>query len=316
MTPFDKPWAHAPDVVLSAIGGRMGGLTGDSAKDRLKQYGPNILKTGDQMPWYMILLHQFANPLVYILIAAAAVKAFFKGPVDAAVIGAVLVFMALIGFIQEMKAKRAMAALLELGAPKAKVRRNGKTAVLDASELVPGDLLVLEAGDRVAADARLVEGASLRLNESTFTGESMPVEKETCPVAVEAPLHDRKNMLYMGTTVSHGRGLAVVTATGMETEIGRIAEAINSTEKERTPLQKNIDKLGNSLIWVVLGACSMLAAAALFRGMNWVDVLLLAVAAAVSGIPEGLPAAVTVVLAICVSRMASRNVLIRKLTAV
>jgi len=264
----------------------------------------------------MLFLQQFANPLVYMLIGAAGVKAYFKGPVDAAVIGAVLLFMAIIGFVQEMKARKAMAALLHLSAPKAKVRRDGDTFLLDAVGLVLGDLLVLEAGDRVAADARLLEIANLRINESTFTGESMPVEKEIRAVAADAPIHDRKNMVFMGTTVSHGRAMAVVTAIGMQTEIGRIAEAIRAAKKDKTPLQQSVEKLGHSLIWVVMIACAMLAVAGLLHGMGWVDVMLLAVAAAVSGIPEGLPAAVTVVLAICVNRMAGRNVIIRKLTAV
>jgi Ca2+-transporting ATPase len=280
------------------------------------KHGPNVLKAKDREPWYMLFLQQFANPLVYMLIGAAGVKAYFKGPVDAAVIGAVLLFMAIIGFVQEMKARKAMEALLQLSAPKAKVRRDGNTLLLDAAELVPGDLLILEAGDRVAADGRLLQTANLRINESAFTGESMPVEKDTHAVPADAPIHDRRNMVFMGTTVSHGRATAIVTETGMQTEIGRIAEAVRTAKKGKTPLQESVERLGHSLIWVVTGACVMLALAGLLHGMGWVDVMLLAVAAAVSGIPEGLPAAVTVVLAICVNRMAGRNVIIRKLTAV
>jgi len=316
MQSIQHPWALAPDEVLSAAEGRRDGLATASAQQRLIDWGPNVLRTKDIEPWYMLFLQQFANPLVYMLIGAAGVKAYFKGPVDATVIGAVLLFMAIIGFVQEMKARKAMAALLQLSAPKAKVRRDGNTVLIDAAGLVPGDLLVLEAGDRIAADARLLEVANLRINESTFTGESMPVEKVIRAVAADAPIHDRKNMVFMGTTVSHGRAMAVVTAIGMQTEIGRIAEAIRGAKKEKTPLQQSVEKLGHSLIWVVAGACAMLAVAGLLHGMGWVDVMLLAVAAAVSGIPEGLPAAVTVVLAICVNRMAGRNVIIRKLTAV
>jgi Ca2+-transporting ATPase len=316
MESTQQPWAHTPEEVLNATGGRTDGLTAVTVRQRLTDGGPNVLKARDREPWYLLFLHQFANPLVYMLVGAGGLKAYFKGLVDAGVIGAVLLFMALIGFMQEIKAQRAMAALLRLSAPKAKVRRDGKTLLVEASQLVPGDLLILEAGDRVAADARLLETANLRVNESTFTGESLPTEKDRRAVASDAPIHDRRNMVFMGTTVGHGRGIAVVTATGMDTEIGHIAEAISSTNKDKTPLQQSIDKLGYSLIWVVLGACIALAAAALLQGMGWVDVLLLAVAAAVSGIPEGLPAAVTVVLAISVSRMAARNVIIRKLTAV
>ncbi len=312
----DSPWARDAADVLAAAGGRADGLADATVRERLAERGSNVLKERHQEPWYLLFLQQFANPLVYMLLGAAVVKAWFKGPVDAAVIGAVLLFMAVIGFAQEMKARRAMTALLRLSAPKAKVRRDGKVLLTDAAGLVPGDLLILDAGDRVAADARVLELANLRVNESAFTGESMPVEKDLRAVAADAPLHDRHNMLFMGTAVSHGRGLAVVTATGMNTEIGRIAAAIGGARKDKTPLQQSIDRLGYALIWVVLGACCMLAVAGLLQGMPWSDVLLLAVAAAVSGIPEGLPAAVTVVLAICVSRMAARNVIIRKLTAV
>ncbi len=316
MRRVEHPWAAAVDIVLKDVEGSPNGLSSAAARQRLAECGPNALLTRDRETWYALFFRQFANPLVYMLIGAAAVKAYFKGPVDAAVIGAVLLFMAVIGFVQEMKARKAMAALLSLSAPKAKARRDGQRVVLDAVDLVPGDLLVLETGDRIAADARLLETASLKVNESTFTGESLPVEKDIRAVAADAPLHERRNMLLMGTTVSQGRGVAVVTATGMQTEIGGIAQAMSGTTKDKTPLQQSIDKLGHSLIWVVLGACTMLMAAGLLRGMGWVDVLLLAVAAAVSGIPEGLPAAVTVVLSICVSRMAARNVIIRKLTAV
>ncbi len=311
-----RPWERTGEDVLRATGGWLDGLTAATAQQRLAVDGPNALKGREQEPLYVLFLHQFANPLVYMLIVAAAAKAYLKGPVDAAVIGAVLLFMATIGFAQELKARKAMAALLGLSAPRAKVRRDGKIRVVTATEVVPGDLLVLEAGDRVAADARLLESASLKINESALTGESLPVEKATQPVAGGAPLHDRTNMVFMGTTVSHGRALAVVTATGMQTEIGRIAQAVSGVEKDKTPLQRSIETLGRSLIWVVVGACVLLAAAGLLHGMGAVDVVLLAVAAAVSAIPEGLPAAVTVVLAISVSRMAARNVIIRKLTAV
>lgn len=311
-----QPWALRIDEVLQITDRSHDGLGAAEAQQRLEHYGRNTLTAKNRETWYILFLRQFANPLVYMLVGAAAVKAYFKGPLDAAVIGAVLLFMAVVGFAQEMKARKAMDALLRLSAPRAKVRRDGTVVLLDASELVPGDLLILEAGDRVPADARLLETANLRINESSFTGESLPVEKSLDAVSPDAPIHDRRNMVFMATTVSHGRAIAVVTSTGMETEIGLIAESISSARKDKTPLQKNIEKLGHSLIWGVASACIMLAAAGLLHGMGWVDVALLAVAAAVSGIPEGLPAAVTIVLSICVSRMAARNVLIRKLTAV
>ncbi len=316
MVNMKDPWSMTADQVVQIIDSGYDGLASAVARQRQVEFGPNVLSARDREPWYLLFLQQFANPLVYILIVAALVKAFFKGPADALVIVGVLFFMAIIGFVQEMKAQKAMAALLQLSAPRARVRRDGVTMQLDAAQLVPGDLLVLEAGDRIAADGRLLEIANLRINESTFTGESLPVEKDLHVVHAEAPIHDRKNMVFMGTTVSQGRGLAIVTAIGMQTEIGRIAEAIRNVKKERTPLQKSVDRLGHMLIWVVIGTCAILAVAGLLQGMGWVDVMLLAVAAAVSGIPEGLPAAVTVVLAICVSRMAKRHVIIRKLAAV
>lgn len=314
--PIHFPWALTPEQVLDAATTHRDGLDSSTAARRLADHGRNVLTTTDREPWHSILLQQFANPLVYILIGAAAVKAYFKGATDALVIGFVLLFMAIVGFAQEMKAKRAMAALLNLSAPKAKVRRSATTQVVDATDVAIGDLLVLDAGDCVAADARLIESVNLRINESTFTGESLPVEKDLRVLPDDASIHDRRNMVFMGTTVTRGRAVAVVTATGMRTEIGRIAAAVASTGKDKTPLQKSIEKLGRALIWVVAGACAMLAVAALLRGMAWVDVMLLAVAAAVSGIPEGLPAAVTVVMSICVNGMARRNVLIRKLAAV
>lgn len=316
MNHIENPWGLSSDDVMNESQCPMSGLTQAQVSERIQKFGANLLVSKTQEPWYLILFEQFANPLVYILVAAATLKAFVKGITDAMVIIAVLIFMALIGFIQEMKARKAMGALLKMSAPKAKVRRNDKPMLLDAAELVPGDLLILDAGDRIAADARIVECANLRINESALTGESMPVDKTSAAVTPDASIHERKNMVFMGTTVSNGRALAVVTATGMKTEIGHIAEAIQNTGKEITPLQKNVNKLGHSLIWIVLTACVVLGIAGLINGMPWIDVLLLAVAAAVSGIPEGLPAAVTVVLAICVNKMAKRNVIIRKLTSV
>ncbi|MBN2383163.1 HAD-IC family P-type ATPase [bacterium] len=312
----NTPWALTPEQALDVAMASRNGLDQSSAAQRLADHGRNVLTAEDREPWYVILLQQFTNPLVYMLIGAAGVKAYFKGATDAIVIGVVLLFMALVGFVQEMKAKKAMAALLSLSAPKAKVRRSGTTRLVDAAEVVLGDLLILDAGDRIVADARLIEAVNLRINESTFTGESLPVEKDIRVLPPDAPIHDRRNMAFMGTTVTRGRAVALVTATGMRTEIGRIAQAVASTGKDKTPLQQSIEKLGHALIWVVVGACTMLAVAALLQGMSWMDVMLLAVAAAVSGIPEGLPAAVTVVLSICVNGLAKRNVLIRKLAAV
>jgi Ca2+-transporting ATPase len=316
MKVLEKPWSLSGDEVLGELESNTAGLKSDEVKRRIGECGPNMLKAKDLVPWYLVFIGQFANPLIYILIAAAALKAYFKGPFDAAVIGIVLLFMAIVGFIQEMKARKAMEALLNLSAPKAKVRRDGVTISIDASQLVPGDILIIDAGDRIAADARLLEAANLKVNEAPFTGESLPVEKNTRETAGDKAIHDRRNMVFMGTTVSSGRAVAIIVATGMNTEIGQIAEAIRSVKRDPTPLQKAIDRLGHSLIWVVTIACSVLFVVGLLHRLPWVDVFMLAIAAAVSGIPEGLPAAVTVVLAIAVNRMSKRNVIIRKMTAV
>ena len=193
----NNPWTLPVQEVLRNAGSDLDGLSEGEVRRRLMQYGSNTLAARDQESWHKLLFHQFANPLVYMLIGAALVKAYFKGLIDAAVIGAVLLFMAIIGFAQEMKARKAMHALLSLSAPRAKVRREGKVIMLNADQLVPGDILILEAGDRVAADARLVETANLKINESTFTGESLPVDKDTREVLPDALLHDRKNMVFL-----------------------------------------------------------------------------------------------------------------------
>ena len=244
MPAIPPPWTRTASDILNEAGLNSNGLTTTEVQRRIAEFGPNSLATRDREPWHVLFIKQFANPLVYMLIGAAIIKAYFKGLADAAVISAVLIFMAIIGFVQEMKARKAMAALLNLSAPKARVRREGKPGLVDAADVVPGDLLVLEAGDRVAADARLLEIANLKINESAFTGESLPVDKDCHVIAADTPLYDRKNMVFMGTTVSHGRALAVVTATGMQTEIGRIATAISSITKEKTPLEKKHCEIG------------------------------------------------------------------------
>ncbi len=203
MNRVDHPWSLPATEVMGALGTSSVGLMSDEAKRRRERFGPNLLVTRKPDPWYALLLRQLAHPLVFVLIAAAVLKAVFKGMVDAAVIGAVLVFMAMIGFVQEMKARKAMAALVRLRAPRAKVRRDGTTPLLDAADLVPGDVVVLEAGDRVPADARVVEAAALRVNESTLTGQSMPVEKVAHPLPAESGLHARRNMVYSGARRSH-----------------------------------------------------------------------------------------------------------------
>jgi Ca2+-transporting ATPase len=302
--------------VIEEYASRTSGLDHEEAKRRLARHGANQLTGKKKISPAVVFFRQFLNPLVYILVAAASIKAFLKGPLDAVVILGVLLFMAIVGFIQEIRAEKAMEALVRLAAPKAKIRRNGSVTVIPAKEIVPGDMVILEAGDKVPADARLVEATNLKVNESPLTGESLPVEKHTEPLPAGVPLAERKNMVYMGTSITYGRATALVAATGMGTEIGKIAYAIQNVKTEKTALQKSIDKLGHSLIWIVLFLCSLLAGVGVWKGLGGVEVFMMVVAAAVAAIPEALPAVVTVVLAAGMQRMARHNAIIRKLVAV
>ncbi|MDD5120864.1 MAG: HAD-IC family P-type ATPase [Candidatus Omnitrophica bacterium] len=292
------------------------GLTVDEAAGRLEEYGHNELATRKSTPAVLIFLRQFLNPLVYILIAASIVKFVVGGVMDASVILAVIMVMAIIGFIQEARAEKAMDALKQLAAPKAKVKRAGKVEMVPSEEVVPGDILMLESGDKIPADARIIEASSLKVNESILTGESVPVDKHVDKVSADASVADRKDLLYMGTAVSYGRAVAVVVATGMATEMGKIASALKEVKSEKTPLQRSIHVLGKWMIVVAVAIVIILKIIGISKGLGWVDIFMLAVAAVVAAIPEGLPAVVTVVLAVGMRMMAKRNAIIRKLVAV
>jgi P-type Ca2+ transporter type 2C len=310
-------WHHldAEDVLIR-LSSSHDGLTADEASKKLQQYGQNQLDAKKQTPPIVIFFKQFLSPLIYVLIAAAIIKAVVSGFLDAGVILAALLLMATIGFIQETQAEKAMEALMQLAAPRAKVRRGGKTVTTPAKEIVPGDVVLLEAGDKVPADARIIESSNLKVNESPLTGESMPVDKHTHVLDENVSVADRKNMVFMGTAVTYGRAAAVVTSTGMNTEIGKIASAIQEVKTEKTPLQQSVSKLSRYILVLILGACAILVIAGVLKGLPALDVVLLAVAAAVSAIPEGLPATVTVTLAVGMRMMARRNAIIRKLVAV
>ncbi len=301
---------------LRTLEAGMAGLTDEGARDRLVQYGPNELTGKKKTPAIMVFLRQFLSPLIYVLLVAAVISIIVGHFIDAGVIMGVLLLNAVIGFIQETRAEKAMEALIQMAAPRARVRRGGKVQLIPAREMVPGDVLLLETGDRVPADARLVEVSNLKVNEAMLTGESMPVDKCTDIMLAEAPMAERKNMVHMGTIVTYGRANAVVVRTGMLTDIGQIADAIQEIKPERTPLQKNISKLSRYIIVLFLGVCGLLVVVGLLKGIEWLEIFLLAVAAAVSAIPEGLPAVVTVVLAVGMRTMARRNAVIRKLVAV
>ena len=304
------------DEALSELDAPRAGLTVSEAAARLARFGPNALKARTKTPLIVLFLRQLANPLAYILMTAALVKLLVKGVLDAAVIGAVLGLMAVIGFVQELRAEKAMEALKNMVTPRSRVRRGGQVAAVAAAELVPGDLVILEAGDRVPVDGRLIEATNLKINESALTGESMPVEKHTAALTGTVALADRKNMIYMGTVVTNGRAAALTAATGMQTEMGRIAAAIQNVPQEKTPLQRSVDRFGRVMLFIVPGICALLALAGWYRGLPPMDIFLMVVAAAVSAVPEGLPAVVTVTLAVGMRAMAKRQAIIRRLVAV
>lgn len=314
---MDGQWHNlSSDEALKALNSRRSGLTEALAKAQLLQYGPNELKGKKKTLPILVFLQQFLSPLVYVLLVAVIISAFVGHFIDASVIMGVLLLNAVIGFIQETRAERAMEALIQMAAPKAKIRREGKVKLIPAKEIVPGDILLLETGDRVPADARLIEVSNFKVNEAMLTGESMPVDKRTETLSEEIPMAERKNMVHMGTIATYGRATAIVVRTGMLTDIGKIATAIQEIKPEKTPLQKNINKLSRIIIVLFLGVCSLLVIVGVLKGIGWLEIFLLAVAAAVSAIPEGLPAVVTVVLAVGMRMMARRNVIIRKLVAV
>lgn len=314
---MNSNWHNVPlEQVLEKLGSTRDGLSRDESAGRLLKYGHNELAGKKEVSPLVIFLRQFLSPLIYVLIAAVIIKVMVGGFLDAGVILAVLLLMATVGFIQETRAEKAMEALMQLAAPKAKVRREGSVITCPARDLVPGDIIQLEAGDKIPADARLIESSSLKVNEAPLTGESMPVDKHTDVLGENVLVADRKNLLFFGTSVTYGRAIAVVTSTGMSTEIGKIATAIQDVRVEKTPLQQSIGKLSRYILVLILGACCVLVVAGILEGLPPLDVVLLAVAAAVSAIPEGLPATVTVTLAFGMRFMARRNAIIRKLFAV
>jgi P-type Ca2+ transporter type 2C len=304
------------DRVLHELGSRHSGLVADEIKERHLRFGPNELKSKKNPPAILVFGRQFLSPLIYVLLVAAAVSLVIGHYIDAVVVFVVLLLNAFIGYFQETQAEKAMEALTEMAAPKARVRRDGKIETLPARDLVPGDIILLEAGDKTPADARLLEAANLKVNEASLTGESMPAAKQTAMMDQDVPIADRENMVYLGTIITSGRAVGVVVTTGMATEMGRIATGIQDIKPEPTPLQKNISKLSRYLVILFLGVTGLLLIVGLLKGLGWVEMFLIAVAAAVAAIPEGLPAVLTVVLSIGMRAMARRNAIIRKLVAV
>ena len=307
----------AADVLQRLESDEAAGLSEALAAERLAELGPNQLRESPPPPWWRKLLRQFQELVILILLAAAVISAVVGEWADAAAIVAIVLVNGLIGFLQEERARRALAALKQLSAPEARVTRGGAARSLPADQLVPGDRIELEAGDNVPADARLLRTASLRVTESALTGESEPVGKQAdAEVAPAAGLGDRTTMVHAGTVVAAGHAVAVITQTAMQTELGRIASLLSQSEPEQTPLQRRLGELGRLLIIVCLVVVGVIFLLEVSRGGGLLEVLMRSVSLAVAAVPEGLPAVVTLVLAIGLQRMVARNALVRRLPSV
>ena len=329
---MQKTYTLSTDEVLKNLDVDENGLSSQQAGERLQKYGPNKLKEGEKPTLLQRFLAQLKDPMLIILMIAAAVSALtgmLSGEnewAEVIIIVAVVLLNAILGVVQESKAEAAIEALQTMTAATCKVIRDGKQISLHSDELVPGDIVVLEAGDAVPADGRIIECASLKIEEAALTGESVPVNKLIDALYMqdsgsEVPLGDRKNMCYMGSTVVYGRGKAVITETGMDTEMGKIAGALAAAQEEQTPLQKKLDSLGKSLSFMVLGICVFIFLFNLLMAGDFhlnaiLETFMVAVSLAVAAIPEGLATVVTVVLSIGVTKMSKRNAVIRRLTAV
>lgn len=293
------------------------GLTDDEVAKRLEKYGPNELKEEAKQSMLSKIIAQFNDFLILILIGASIVSFIVGEKVDAAVIIAIVIVNAALGLYQEGKAEKALEALKKMAAPNAKVLRNGNISVVPANTLVPGDIVILETGDVIPADLRLIESSNLKVEEASLTGESVPVEKDAEAVLTEdVSLGDRVNMAYMSTIVSYGRGKGVVVGTGHNTEIGKIATMIQTYEDESTPLQRKLNQLGKTLGIITLLVCAAVFGLGLLQGRDILEMFLTAISLAVAAVPEGLPAIVTIVLALGMNRMVQRNAIVKKLLAV
>ena len=305
-----------PQQALGMLESSAKGLTAEEALKRLEEFGPNELREEKGTSALEVFVNQFRSFLVLILIAAAAISFAVGEITDAVIIAAIVLLNGILGFVQEYRAEQAIEALKKLAAPKAKVRRDGAEMITEAKYVVPGDILLFEAGDSIAADVRLIEAMNLKVDEAILTGESVPSLKVVESLAEETPLADRENMVYSGTIATYGRGTGLVVATGMETEFGKIAENIQSAEDEPTPLQQRLQSLGVMLGGLVVLISVMLFALEVLEGQPVLESFLLAVALGVSAVPEGLPAVVTVALALGVRRMSQRNAIVRRLASV
>ncbi|HIE24288.1 MAG TPA: ATPase, partial [Candidatus Korarchaeota archaeon] len=315
--------ALSPEEALEILGSSKKGLSAEEAKRRLEIYGYNELEEKRKKTVWGTFVEQFKSFLVAILLFAILFSIIMEDFIDAGAIASILIINAVLGTVQEYRAEKSLEALKRLAAPKAKVIREGLETVVPAKELVPGDLVVLRVGDKVPADCRLVESYNLRCDEAILTGESVPVEKDPTVVLDEAtPLPERRNMAYSSTTITYGHGIGVVVSTGMNTEVGKIAEMLRGEEEGTTPLQERLDRFGKKLGVIILLLCAIVAVSEIieYGGLHDLKVfenaILTSISLAVSAVPEGLPAVVTVTLAMGMRRMARRNAIVRKLAAV
>jgi len=292
------------------------GLTSDEAARRLNSHGPNEIQRERQTPTWLVLARQFNSPVIWLLIGACVISAALGEVADVIAIASIVVLNGLVGFFQEHRAERAILALRSMTAPRARVLRDGRSVFVQAIEIVPGDVLLLEGGDIVGADARLLEAHVLSANEAALTGESVPTEKSNHPSLPGAPLAERHDSVFMGTSVATGTGVAEVIATGMKTELGKIAHLLATAQETVTSLQQRLAGVSRVLLYICLAIVALVATAGWLRGWSALDVLMSSVSLAVAAVPEGLPAIVTIALAVGVQRMASRHVLIRRLPAV
>ena len=308
---------QSTDLVLQTIQTKQEGLSAEEAERRLAEHGHNRLPQAEGRTWYARLWAHINNMLIWIMLVSSVIAALLGHGVDAMVIVLVIIVNTIIGYVQEGKAEKALEAIQNMVAPRASVLRDGKRLTLDAEQIVPGDLVVLEAGDRVPADLRLIHAKSLRIEEAALTGESVPVEKSTQGVEENTPLAERSCMAFSGTFVSAGQGTGVVIGTGGTTELGRISAMLGDVELLKTPLLKQMDKLAKQLTVIILAVAAVLFGAAYgLRGYELADAFMIVVGFAVAVVPEGLPAVMTIALAIGVHRMAKRNAIIRRLPAV
>ncbi len=316
MPKSDNSFNLAAEETLNSLGSSRDGLTSEEAARRLQEYGPNELRRLKKISPWAIFFEQFKDLLIIILLVAVVISAILGETVDAIVIFIIIIFAAGLGFIQEYRAERSLEALNKMAAPTARVVRDGKHIDIPANELVPGDVVLVKTGDRIPADGRVMESVNLRTDEASLTGESSPVAKHCEPIPGEAATADRRNMVFAGTSASYGRGTAVITSTGMETEFGKIASLLQEVKEEETPLQVNLDRMGRIIIFAALGLTFVLALLGILRGHGVLEMLLWGVSLAVAAVPEALPAVVTISLSLGVQKMAKQHALVRKLPAV